>query len=327
MAKLTHTERFHISRLFLFSILAVAILLARGEIHGASGFAYNKQVLAYATNMTRDELLSSANASRSANGLVALTLNAKLNNSAQAKAQHMIDYNYWAHIAPDGTQPWFFFTQAGYAYIGAGENLAYGFANGSEVTSAWMNSPTHKANILGDYVDVGFGIANSATYQDGENTVVVAHYGKPQTVTQSTPVPAKTPTPSEIPTSTAPSTPAPDSPAPTTSEPATVAEPDTSNVTEDTVTKAAEVPVATQDTTRNVTAWEQLTSGKAPLLITLSLGLVVTATAGFLFTHRSFARHLFADGKKFALHHPLLDITAVGFTVGIVLTTTIGKLL
>lgn len=34
--------------------------------------------------------------------------------------------------------------------IQGGENLAYGFDNAEDVVEAWMNSPSHKDNILYD---------------------------------------------------------------------------------------------------------------------------------------------------------------------------------
>lgn len=171
---------FHLSRLLLFSLLAVALLVARSDSGNALRLTYNRNVLSYASNMTIAELLATTNASRSASGLQQLTLDSKLNTSAQLKANNMVNKNYWSHIAPDGTQPWYWFEQAGYAYSVAGENLTYGFSTGAEVTTAWMNSASHKANVLGDYEDVGFGIASSANFQGGTNTVVVAHYGKPR---------------------------------------------------------------------------------------------------------------------------------------------------
>lgn len=137
-------------------------------------------VLAYATSMNMYDLLTSANQARAANGLGPLRLTQALNKSAQMKANDQIANNYWAHVSPSGVQPWYWFQQAGYSYVSAGENLAYGFNTGSEVNTAWINSPTHKDNLLGNYVDVGFGIANGPSFQGGENTVVVAHYGNPQ---------------------------------------------------------------------------------------------------------------------------------------------------
>lgn len=172
----------HISRLLLFSILAVALLIGRGESGSALRLTYDKNVLAYASNMTIADLLTATNASRAANGLSPLSLDNTLNTSAQLKANDMVEKNYWSHVSPDGTQPWYWFEQAGYTYASAGENLAYGFSTGAEVETAWMNSAEHKANVLGNYDNVGFGISNSTNFQGGENTVVVAHYGKPRVV-------------------------------------------------------------------------------------------------------------------------------------------------
>lgn len=181
MKKPTPKHIFHLSRLLLFSLLAVALLVARSDSGNALRLTHDKNVLAYASTMKIAELLEATNASRSANNLKPLTLSSKLDTSAQLKANDMVAKNYWSHIAPDGTEPWFWFDQAGYVYAAAGENLAYGFNSSADVEAAWMNSESHKANIVGDYEDVGFGIASSASFQGGEYTVVVAHYGKPRT--------------------------------------------------------------------------------------------------------------------------------------------------
>jgi uncharacterized protein YkwD len=66
---------------------------------------------------------------RSQAGVSPLAYNPYLAQAAQAKARHMLEYDYWAHIAPDGTDPWKFFTDAGYKYRYAGENLARDFSN------------------------------------------------------------------------------------------------------------------------------------------------------------------------------------------------------
>lgn len=138
------------------------------------------KVLGYATSISASGLLVSTNSNRSASGLSPLSLSGQLNAAAQAKAQHMIANDYWAHVAPDGTTPWVFIGNSGYAYLTAGENLAYGFNTSQQTVTGWMNSPSHRANILNTaYEDVGFGIANGANFQGGENTVVVALYGDP----------------------------------------------------------------------------------------------------------------------------------------------------
>ncbi|HET7630357.1 MAG TPA: CAP domain-containing protein, partial [Candidatus Saccharimonadales bacterium] len=160
-------------------LLVLALLVA--QFHGWPSLTYDRssQVLSYATDMSRRDLLDDTNHQRKLAQLPTLTENAKLDASAQAKAEAMVKQDYWAHVAPDGTQPWQYFTKAGYNYTKAGENLAYGFTTADGTVKAWMDSPTHRANLLGDYQDVGFGIASGAHYQGGKYTVVVAHYGMP----------------------------------------------------------------------------------------------------------------------------------------------------
>ncbi|TXG77054.1 CAP domain-containing protein [Patescibacteria group bacterium] len=136
------------------------------------------QVLGYASNISVGGVISQINSNRTANGLAPLATDGRLNSSAVAKAAHMAQYDYWAHTAPDGTQPWHFVTSAGYAYVRSGENLAKGFQTSAGVVNAWMASAGHKANILGAYDDVGVAVLNT-TLQGEQTTLVVAHFGKP----------------------------------------------------------------------------------------------------------------------------------------------------
>lgn len=177
---------FHIFRLTLFGILAVTVLVARSNSGSPLYLTHNREVLSYASNISITDLLSATNSSRFDNDMQSLALNERLNNSAQLKANDMIENNYWSHSSPDGVEPWRWFETANYSYQVAGENLAYGFSTSKEVATAWMSSPSHKANILGDYEDVGFGIASSPKFQNGQYTVVVAHYGKPKTASVAT---------------------------------------------------------------------------------------------------------------------------------------------
>lgn len=77
-----------------------------------------------------------------------LATNAKLRESACAKADHMLANDYWDHISPEGVTPWTFIKKAGYDYKEAGENLARGFKDDTKLVQAWMDSPTHRANVL-----------------------------------------------------------------------------------------------------------------------------------------------------------------------------------
>lgn len=134
-------------------------------------------VLGFASNINVNRVLELTNQKRAEKGLAPLTINSKLNESAQRKAGDMFAFNYWAHISPSGRNPWSFFQEVGYKYIYAGENLARDFMNSEAVVEAWMNSPTHRDNILnGNYKEIGLSVVNG-TLNGVETTLVVQHFG------------------------------------------------------------------------------------------------------------------------------------------------------
>lgn len=145
-------------------------------------------VLGQESPVTVSELLQDTNNQRTSNGLPALTLNDKLDQAASLKAQNMFSQNYWAHNSPNGTTPWYWFTKVGYSYDRAGENLAKNYPSTAATVAAWMNSPTHRANVLNKYYqDVGFAVM-SGTLGGQPTTLVVAEYGQPlSAATASTP--------------------------------------------------------------------------------------------------------------------------------------------
>ncbi|MBD3366138.1 hypothetical protein GF360_02215 [candidate division WWE3 bacterium] len=140
-------------------------------------------VLGYASNIHVQNLLKETNKIRAESGLAPLKMNNALSRAAQAKAKDMFEDNYWAHVAPDGTQPWDFILQAGYDYSFAGENLAKNFNESSEVVRAWYDSPSHRENLLSaNYDEIGFAVVNGVL--DGyETTLVVQTFGRQRTPT------------------------------------------------------------------------------------------------------------------------------------------------
>jgi len=116
---------------------------------------------------------------RQAEDLRPLELNDSLSAAAGLKARDMLVRQYWAHNAPDGTTPWYWFREVNYRYDFAGENLAKGFGTPAGVIAAWMDSEEHRKNAMSaDYEDVGFGVADGVL--DGQQTtIVVAMYGSP----------------------------------------------------------------------------------------------------------------------------------------------------
>jgi hypothetical protein len=141
-------------------------------------------------------LVEQTNEARSGEQLHGLTVNEKLTIAAQMKADDMATKGYFAHESPDGTTPWHWFREAGYEYAAAGENLAVNFTDSRDVTSAWLRSPTHRANIMnGTYTEIGIATARGM-YKGREAIFVVQEFGRPARVARDerVPVPVSTPT-------------------------------------------------------------------------------------------------------------------------------------
>ena len=281
-------------------------------------------VLAYATNISQSGLLSTTNQHRAASGVGALALNGKLNTAAQAKADDMVARNYWSHNTPDGKEPWVFVENAGYSYLKAGENLAYGFGTSTETVTGWMNSPTHKSNMLdGAFTEVGFGYANAANYNNnGQQTVVVAMYGKPQVLAAGSSAPAPTaPTPSPETASTTPTQALASTPSETTNTPTLAEQRPATNI----VPVTTDTPVITEPTTVAVARIQSLTNGQAPWAV-FAIGLVTGLSLTIiLIKHAAGLRHILRDGERFILHHPLLDTVLVSLVLlGAFLNQTTG---
>jgi hypothetical protein len=124
-------------------------------------------------------LVDLTNEARSTDGMLALSRNNLLDKAASLKAGDMSSYGYFAHTSPQGITPWYWFNEVGYYFIYAGENLAIDFTESEEVENAWLNSPTHKANILNNRFSE-IGIATKEGYYNGHPTIyVVQMFGTP----------------------------------------------------------------------------------------------------------------------------------------------------
>jgi len=141
-------------------------------------------ILGYSSEITVQKVLSQTNEQRQKLGLSLLKYNSVLSQSATAKAQDMFTNNYWAHNSPQGKTPWDFFKSAGYKYSIAGENLAKDFYDTDGLLKAWMNSPTHRDNIINDkYQEIGIAVVNGIL-NGVKTTLVVQHFGTPLSAVQ-----------------------------------------------------------------------------------------------------------------------------------------------
>lgn len=138
-------------------------------------------VLGFATDISVEKLYQLTNEQRQKNNLPSLVLSSALSLAAQKKAENMFQENYWSHYSPDGKTPWDFILGAGYKYEYAGENLAKNFLFSNGVVDAWMNSETHRKNLLKkEYTEVGYAIVNGILNGE-QTTLVVQEFGKPMT--------------------------------------------------------------------------------------------------------------------------------------------------
>ncbi len=124
-------------------------------------------------------LVNLTNRDRTNSKVPELKINPLLEKAAELKANDMATKGYFAHNTPDGKTPWYWLEQAGYQYLYAGENLAVNFLDSEEVQNAWMNSPTHKSNIINPkFTEIG--IATSTGFYKGREAIfVVQMFGAP----------------------------------------------------------------------------------------------------------------------------------------------------
>lgn len=172
-----NTHRPHILRRgWLMAFLALA-LVSEGILLSHALMSSGPHVFLAA--VVRSDVISYTDEARIKEGGQSLSENELLDAAAQAKAEDMAARGYFAHVGPDGEEPWVWLERAGYEYAYAGENLAVRFNDSKDVVDAWMASPTHRANIVkANYQEIGVGLAEG-TYKGGPATFVVQYFGSP----------------------------------------------------------------------------------------------------------------------------------------------------
>jgi uncharacterized protein YkwD len=90
--------------------------------------------------------------------LLPLKANPKLEFAAQKFADQIAATGQWSHAGYIR-----FLNQSGYQYTYGGQNLAREFTDASSTVQAWLNSPTHRANLLSPkFTETGIAIASSS---------------------------------------------------------------------------------------------------------------------------------------------------------------------
>jgi uncharacterized protein YkwD len=109
------------------------------------------------------QVVNIVNQRRAENGLGALRVNSNLTVVAQAHAADQASADRMSHTGTDGSDPATRIVRSGYPVRAWGENVAGGYTDSEAVTAAWMDSPSHRANILdGGFREIGIGLAYAA---------------------------------------------------------------------------------------------------------------------------------------------------------------------
>ncbi|MGL4790111.1 MAG: CAP domain-containing protein, partial [Anaerotignaceae bacterium] len=113
------------------------------------------------------ENIDAVNAFRTNYGVPTLKYDEIATITARNHSQDMADHNYFSHTDLNGLEPWDRFTNSGGTYSSVGENISAGDWSGIEAFDAWLNSSTHRDNMLSTdftYIGVGLGYNPSSEY-------------------------------------------------------------------------------------------------------------------------------------------------------------------
>lgn len=137
------------------------------------------QVGSATTEQLADATVCLLNEQRAAAGLDPLSASAPLGATAQHYAEYMVSDAHFAHQDESGhnvvsrvlsTDP-----ALADRWLVLGENLGWGtydLATPRSMVQGWMNSPTHRDNILyADYDEIGVGITPGAPVADRDNAL------------------------------------------------------------------------------------------------------------------------------------------------------------
>lgn len=103
------------------------------------------------------EMVTMINVERGSRGLPFLRLDDRMTRAALAHAADMAANRRMQHLGTDGSDGGMRLTEEGYVWSSWGENIGAGFVDPRTLFTSWMNSDTHRFNLLGDFTDIGVG--------------------------------------------------------------------------------------------------------------------------------------------------------------------------
>jgi uncharacterized protein YkwD len=130
----------------------------------------------YAGGSSPDNIIHLTNKERERAGLIKLSPNAALTEAAANKADEIFRTNNFQHTINDKKfSAWI--KETGYDYQYAGENLAINYFKDNEAMTAWMNSVSHKKNILNPlFEEIGVAIVEGP-FDGADAKLIVQEFG------------------------------------------------------------------------------------------------------------------------------------------------------
>lgn len=183
------------------AVIALALLVVAGPAQAADCGPYADAQPGSATpDQISEATICLLNEQRAAYGLAPLTASAPLADTAAKYSAYMVSDEHFAHQDESGhnvvwrvlqTDP-----NAADEWDVIGENLGwgtYGMATPRAMVNGWMNSPTHRDNILyAPFDKIGVGVADGAPEPDRPNALTYATvFGKEAAPAQPAPAVAK----------------------------------------------------------------------------------------------------------------------------------------
>lgn len=127
-------------------------------------------------------MLCLVNYAREKVGVAPLLANPQLAESAADKGADIIDCESFSHYAC-GREFTYWMRQTGYLSQPcwhAGENLAWGagrYGSAASIFRAWLRSPAHRANLLGDFTETGLSLEVGPLEGNSRAHVWTQHFG------------------------------------------------------------------------------------------------------------------------------------------------------
>jgi hypothetical protein len=147
-------------KFLLISLLTFILIIILAGLSIVGIFNQNKDEASASVMLDTRLILIRINQERVKKGINPLEFESRLESAAKAKSDDMANLSYFNHYSPSGKRGISFIPDKGYSYLVAAENLAIFFDNVDSLVNEWMQSPTHRQNILNpEYTQTGIAVS------------------------------------------------------------------------------------------------------------------------------------------------------------------------